>query len=114
MSPEEYFAVAKTIWKTLVPKSGQAETVQGELLRASEKLKDEAQRNGNVNFNKNCHVILVGYLRAHLVDENLFDQATIEQINEDLDRLLKKNNPYTGDDVYDRITNRIVDWYLKN
>jgi hypothetical protein len=28
---------------------GLADTVQGELLRAVEKLRDEAQRNGNVN-----------------------------------------------------------------
>ena len=41
-----YFEEAKSIWQTYVPKSGQAETVQGELLRAVEKLRDEAIRNG--------------------------------------------------------------------
>ncbi len=111
---KDYFDTAKIIWQKLVPKSGQADTVQGELLRAIEKLRDEAQRNGNGNFNNNCHGILIKFLRQTLVDENVFEKATIIEINDDLDRLSKKNNPYTDDDIYDRITYRIVDWYLKN
>lgn len=111
---KNYFETAKIIWQKLVPKSGQADTIQGELLRAIEKLRDEAQRNGNINFNKNCHGILIDYLRQNLADDNLFETDTVAEINYDLDRLKKKNSPYTDDDVYDRITNRIVDWYLKN
>eukprot|EP00388_Colpodella_angusta_P006091 GDKJ01018310.1.p1 GENE.GDKJ01018310.1~~GDKJ01018310.1.p1 ORF type:complete len:324 (+),score=36.86 GDKJ01018310.1:2124-3095(+) len=109
-----YFETTKIIWQKLVPKSGQAETVQGELLRAIEKLRDEAQRNGNINFHKNCHGILIDYLRKHLVENNIFEKEIIIEINNDLDRLSKDNSPYTEDDIYDRITNRIVDWYLKN
>jgi hypothetical protein len=110
----DYFETAKIIWQKLVPKSGQADTTQGELLRAIEKLRDEAQRNGNINFNKNCHGILLDFLRQNLADDNLFETETITKINSDLDKLTMKNCPYTGDDVYDRITERIVDWYLKN
>jgi hypothetical protein len=110
----DYFETAKVMWHKLVPKSGQAATVQGELLRAIEKLRDEAQRNGNVNFHKNCHGILITYLRQHLADERIFTKQTVIQINSDLDRLSMKNSPYTEDDLYDRISDRIVDWYLKN
>jgi ankyrin repeat protein len=60
---KNYLETAKTIWKKLVPKSGQADTIQGELLRAIEKLRDEAQRNGNINYSENCHEILIDYLR---------------------------------------------------
>jgi ankyrin repeat protein len=109
-----YLETAKIIWQKLVPKSGQADTVQGELLRAIEKLRDEAQRNGNGNFNKNCHGILIEFMRKKLVDENIFERETITEINSDLERLTKKNSPYTDDDIYERISNRIVDWYLKN
>lgn len=111
---KNYFETTKIIWQKLVPKSGQAETVQGELLRAIEKLRDEAQRNGNINFHKNCHGILIDYLRKHLVDNNIFEKEISIEINNDLERLSKNNSPYTEDDIYDRITNRIVDWYLKN
>jgi hypothetical protein len=42
-------SVAIWIWRHMVPKSGQSGTVQGELLRAVEKLRWEAQSNGNIN-----------------------------------------------------------------
>ncbi|MFD3274338.1 hypothetical protein ACE3MS_30040 [Paenibacillus dendritiformis] len=48
----KYFNEAKYLWQTYVPKQGQAETVQGELIRAIEKLRGEAQRNGNINWDK--------------------------------------------------------------
>ncbi|MDR6921944.1 MULTISPECIES: ankyrin repeat domain-containing protein [Chryseobacterium] len=111
---KNYFETAKIIWKKLVPKSGQADTVQGELLRAIEKLRDEAQRNGNGNFNKNCHGLLIDFLRSELTGKNLFEKEITDEINDDLDRLSFENKPYTEDDIYDRITERIVDWYLKN
>lgn len=114
VNSKDYFKTAKVIWQKLVPKSGQADTVQGELLRAIEKLRDEAQRNGNGNFNKNCHGLLIDFLRNILTSENLFEKLTKDKINDDLDRLSIKNNPYTEDDIYDRITERIVDWYLIN
>lgn len=114
MSPEAYLDTGRHIWQTYVPKSGQAKTVQGELLRAIEKLADEAQRNGNVNFNANCHTILIAYLRQYLVNDQLFPPETIEQIKRDLDTLSKENEPYLEEDLYDRLRERIIDWYLKN
>lgn len=113
VNKENYFETAKVIWKTLVPKSGQADTVQGELLRAIEKLRDEAQRNGNGNFNKNCHGLLIVFLRRYLTDEHCFDEVVGKEISEDLDKLSIANRPYTADDLYDRVTNRIIDWCLK-
>lgn len=114
VNDKNYLATAKVIWKKLVPKSGQTSTVQGELLRAIEKLRDEAQRNGNANFNKNCHGILVSFLRQKLVDQNLFDKEITKQLSDDLDRISKGSKPYLEFDLYERITNRIVDWYLMN
>lgn len=112
MTEEEYFEKAKFIWQNYVPKSGQSEFVQGELLRAIEKLRDEAHRNGNINFNEKCHGILIGFLREKLSDKKVFDKKTIEQINEDLDRLSIEEQPYTWDDIFDRICDRVVDWNI--
>lgn len=114
VNKNDYFKTAKIIWQKLVPKSGQANTVQGELLRAIEKLRDEAQRNGNENFDKNCHGLLIEFLRKELTTKDVFEQMITDKLNEDLDRLSVKNNPYLEDDIYDRITDRIIDWYLKN
>ncbi|HRF99868.1 MAG TPA: hypothetical protein PKZ75_02055 [Bacteroidia bacterium] len=114
MTADEYLETGKFIWKNYVPKSGQAETVQGELLRAIEKLADEAQRNGNINFNEDCHTIFISFIRKYLNDEKLFDKATIKQINQDLDTISIEDEPYTEDDLYDRLRERIIDWYLNN
>lgn len=54
----KYFEEAKEIWQKFVPESGQAETVQGELLRAVEKLRDEAIRNGNGNWDEGFEILL--------------------------------------------------------
>jgi hypothetical protein len=114
MTPEKYLELGQHIWKTYVPKSGQAQTVQGELLRAIEKLADEVQRNGNINFNENWHGIFIAYLRKYLTDTKIFDEQTIVQINKDLDRISLEDKPYTEEDLYDRLRERIIDWYVKN
>ncbi|MFY7840953.1 MAG: hypothetical protein ACOVP7_11795 [Lacibacter sp.] len=114
LTAAEYLETGKHIWQTYVPKSGQAATVQGELLRAVEKLADEAQRNGNINFHPKCHGILITYLRKYLLDDKLFNKETLHQIRKDLDRISIENNPYLEDDLYDRLRQRVVDWYLNN
>lgn len=47
---QKYFDECKYIWANYVPKSGQAQNLQGELLREIEKLRCEAQDNGNMNW----------------------------------------------------------------
>src|SRR5262245_42672150 len=42
------------LWAALVPKQGQADTLQGELIRIVGKLTDEAYRNGNMNWDADC------------------------------------------------------------
>lgn len=112
MTEAEYLEKGTYIWQTFVPASGQAKFVQGELLRAIEKLRDEAQRNGHINFNEKCHQMLIQYLKENLLDRNVFDVHTIEQIEQDLKRIGLKNQPYTGDDLYNRINDRIIDWFM--
>ncbi|MAC96817.1 MAG: hypothetical protein CMC96_15100 [Flavobacteriales bacterium] len=113
MNEQEYFKKAKYLWQTFVPKSGQAETVQGELIRAVEKLRDEAQRNGNGNWDAG-HKILAKYIETTLINFGEFKRKEIKQIKSDIKRLLDYDYPYTEDEIYDRLTNRIVDWYLEN
>ena len=58
------------LWKELVPRSGQAATIQGELIRCTGKLTDEAYRNGNINWGS-------GYQRmARFVASTLDDPQT--------------------------------------
>lgn len=109
---KEYAEKAKYIWQNLVPPRGQADTVQGELLRAIEKLADEAQRNGNVNWDKG-HIILVEYIVKTIDEANILDDKKSKQFHKDMHRLLNGNEPYIDDDLYDRVTEIIVDFYTK-
>jgi len=114
LNDKDYNKTLKIMWQKLVPSTGQATTTQGELLRAIEKLREEAQRNRNCNFNKNCHGLLIEYLKKYLLDESIFKDETISKIKNDLKQISYKTMPYTEDDIYENISMRIVDWYLKN
>ncbi len=113
MTNNEYMEIGRFIWKNYVPKSGQSQTVQGELLRASEKLRDEAHRNGNINWDSG-HEILANYIRNTLCDSDSLSSKTKEQLKSDIDIVLNYEQPYTEDDVFDRIERAIFDWYIDN
>lgn len=67
MTKQEYREKAKYLWKNYVPKCGQAETVQGELIRALEKLWDESHKNGNMNWDSG-YEILAKYIENTLIN----------------------------------------------
>jgi len=77
------------LFTRLVPPSGEAPTVQGELVRCEQALSDEAFRNGNVNFGER-HQTLVATLRQHLLPAvPLFaplHQATLQRALDTLQR----------------------------
>jgi hypothetical protein len=104
-----HFDEARQLWRTAVPRSGQADTVQGELLRAVEKLRDEAQRNGNQNWDPGFESLL-DYLRTHLLDGQTFSDDERTEIAADLALIANYDYPHTSDDVYDRLTDRVVEW----
>lgn len=99
--------VAAWIWRNLVPKSGQAETVQGELLRAIEKLSWEAQNNGNINWDSRFKMF-IEFLGTTLSAEPRLPTALINVVKSDLAILANFEEPYTDDDVYDRLTEAVV------
>jgi hypothetical protein len=105
----KHFEEARMLWQTYVPARGQADTVQGELIRAVEKLRDEAQRNGNINW-RDDHAILVGFINDTLLESGLFDASARREIEADTQRLLDFKRPETDDEPYDRLTDRVVEW----
>jgi hypothetical protein len=106
----KYFEEAKQIWKSFVPKSGQANTVQGELLRAVEKLRDEALRNGNLNWDEGFEMLL-NYLESKFTDRKVYSEESLKKTKDILARLRDFNNPYLEDDLYDELGNRVVEYY---
>jgi hypothetical protein len=105
----KYFKEAKNIWKTLVPKEGQADTVEGEMIRSIEKLRWEAQENGNINWDEGFE-LFCEFLLETLNDQKVFSENEIKEIKTDIDRLCSDEWAYIEDDLYDRLADRAVEW----
>lgn len=105
-----YFEDAKHIWKTLVPKSGQADTVQGELIRVIERLRWESQNNGNGNWDKGFERFC-DFLEQTLAVTPPFDKQALREIRADVARLRDYDHPYLEDDLYDRLSDRSVEFH---
>lgn len=74
-----YLEECKFIWKNYVPKSGQSNVLQGELLRELEKLRCEAQDNGNVNWDEDfCY--FCDFIRDTLCSYDIFPKIEKEKI----------------------------------
>ncbi len=107
----KYFEEAKNIWKNQVPKNGQSDTIEGELIRAVEKLRYEAQNNGNGNWDEGLERFCE-YIWDILNDSKTFESHSLEEIKFDIKTLLDYKNPYLEDDLYDRVTDRVVEWSI--
>jgi len=92
LAKEKWRSDFKRLWNELVPLQGQADTVQGELIRAVGRLSDEAFRNGNRNFNKN-HQLLCSYVRRTLDDPSVFGPDDLAEIGECIKRIRKSREP---------------------
>lgn len=111
---EKYFKASEYIWVNLVPKSGQAETLQGELIRAAERLDYEIRDNGKANWNKQF-VMLGDFLRNTLINSKIFPKEVEQEIAQDIRSLIKDDHTViTEDPVYNRITRRVVEWYWRH
>lgn len=109
MTSDEYLELGRHVWRTYVPKRGQSDTVQGELLRASEKLRDECHRNGNMNWDEG-HEILAKYILDTLMASPDISRASKVQLGADIDRILDFEYPCTDDEPFDRVERLILDW----
>ncbi|MCR9201763.1 MAG: hypothetical protein NXI04_24215 [Planctomycetaceae bacterium] len=114
--------IARWIWKTLVPKTGPASFVQPEVLRAIEKLRWEAQGNGNIKWDDRFEMLL-DYIEESLTSKSCFSSESKSEIRRDLDRLrnfLPPNEltddsqipelPYVEDDLYDRLRDHLIEF----
>ncbi|MBW3624623.1 MAG: hypothetical protein KY468_14550 [Armatimonadetes bacterium] len=102
------------LWNELVPPKGQADTVQGELIRCIGKITDEAYRNGNYNWDGG-YIRMCAYLRKKLNDATVFDEEEITTINTALDQIeTSYDNPDTSgmESSYYQIAEKVVDWCM--
>ena len=105
------------LWQSLVPKSGQADTLQGELVRLIGRLASEYYRNGNMNWSddfSNMAKCLETELGQHF--KHLSDQQAIQVY---LYQIVKNGETgicyyLDGEDIYDKITDYVVAFCQQN
>lgn len=70
------------LWKKLVPEEGEAETVQGEMVRAIGRIQGDYYSNGFGNWHQ-CYG-LSQFLVVHLADESTFTPFTVSVLRADI------------------------------
>lgn len=115
------------LWKKLVPKEGEAETIQGEMVRAIGRIKGDYYRNGFGNWYPHYYK-LSQFLATYLIDESTFKPFTLSVLRADIRALnaygssvMAAGNPYetfhfslfetTGiEEAFERLDAAIVVW----
>ena len=102
------------LWNTLVPADGQAETLQGELVRIAGKLTDQAFRNGNANWDDD-HEKMWRFVGRHLDDAATFTAEERALIKGKIEEIIRdRDTPDLSGDgcCYYVISEKVVDWCM--
>jgi len=70
---QRYFEECQFVWQNYVSQRGRAKTLQGELLREIERIRCEAQDNGNVNWN-NEYAKYCDFISHSLTEQSIFSE----------------------------------------
>lgn len=89
----------RRLGKELVPLSGEAETLQGEVVRCIANLNNEATRNGWMNWDEG-DVESVNVLRRYLPDSDVFSDDICRQIHKALDAVCSAGKREAGKGVF--------------
>ena len=98
------------LWEYLVPPSGTAATVQGEVIRLSGRIGNELLNNGGVNWDDDFRRMLSA-LAAHLASHNALDAASVDWMAQAVEAL---RGGAVIDAWIDGLTELSVRWVLGN
>ena len=102
------------LWRELVPPNGQADTLQGELVRIAGKLSDQAFRNGNMNWD-DVHEQLWRFVGEKIGKDPIFTISEQSLIHESIETIIRDQecpNLSIPDSPYYYITEKVVDWCM--
>jgi len=108
----KYPEIAQKIWNEMVPASGPAATVQGELMRSVETMRDDAQHHAH-DFRKN-HRRMAAFVRDTLIKSGIYSEAENRSIRAATDKLRKVSRPYTNNDIYDQLVDQVCVFYSRH
>jgi hypothetical protein len=101
------------LWEQLVPQSGQADTVQGELIRAIGRMDDEVASNGFANWDSGYERLSDFALRC--LTDGTFGPQTTAGIRTDIEHIQTyarggNKNEYNLEADFDRLMQAVVGW----
>jgi hypothetical protein len=102
------------LWDSLVPTEGEADTIQGEMIRITGKLTDQAFRNGNINWTPD-HERMWRFVGEHLDDAESFTEQERTLIREKIQEIIQNHEtPDVNEDrsAYYFISEKAVDWCM--
>lgn len=102
------------LWTELVPPDGQADTLQGELIRIAGKLTDQAYRNGNCNWDAS-HERMWRFIGEKIAGDTIFSREEQAIIRENIEEIIREEAcpDLSGDgSPYYIITEKVVDWCM--
>ena len=99
------------LWDLLIPSSGAAKTVQGEVIRITGRLQDELYRNGGVNWDRNYRNML-NSLPNHFASGTPLSEEELEETKELISSI--RANGSDEDAITERLCELAVLWVLSN
>ena len=102
------------LWEALVPASGQADTLQGELIRIAGKLTDQAYRNGNMNWDTE-HERLWRFIGEKIGQDPIFSKSERRLIHDKIEEIIRNQEcpDLSGDaSPYYIVSEKVVDWCM--
>jgi hypothetical protein len=102
------------LWTALVPEEGQADTLQGELIRIAGKLTDQAFRNGNMNWDAD-HERMWRFVGETISGDPTFEAQEKKRISEKIEEIIRDQEcpNLNGDSSpYYFVSEKVVDWCI--
>jgi len=104
----------KRLWQEFVPAKGQANTLQGELIRIAGKLTDQAFLNGNMNWDAD-HERMWRFIGSQIATDPIFSAEEQALILRRIDEIIRDQEcPDLSRDTspYYFISEKVVDWCM--
>ena len=99
------------LWDFLVPSSGVAKTVQGEVIRITGRIRDELYRNGGTNWDKDYQKMLDALL-VHFASGTSLSECELNEIRKLTTSIRAKGD--VDEEITDCLCEFAVQWVLKN
>lgn len=99
------------LWELLIPSHGAAKTLQGEVVRIAGRVRDEMNRNGGCNWNRDYRTMLDAFVK-YVASESALSDAELEEVKNLASSISPRGN--FDETSLDRLCELATKWVLQN